>query len=396
MILALALLLASPEKPFYTYVGRIGVDSFLLAWGTRDAIGRTSPSHGEATAFVDGRVLRTRQNWIEVTGLRADQTYEYELLLGGQEFRGKVRTYPDESERLSFLVLGDYGKGNDAQRRLAQAMAQKVEERADGPSPVRFVLTTGDNLYAQVNLPFLKTRTGSQDKHWEETFFEPYREILKSTPFYPTPGNHDGDESEDEGDLVAYLDNFFFPGAKAGARYYAFGFGRLAEFFALDSTKNAPRGGAFVYAPGGAQSLWLKARLEAAKAPWKIPYFHHPPFTAGPHHRPSYEALRHWTDLFQAEGVRVVFNGHEHNFQLSTEDGPTGGVCYVVTGAGGELRDGKPGKFNVQGMSFLRAWTAQVHFLLVEIEGPRMTIAPITFEGRPAIPGSGFEVNLVR
>jgi len=60
-------------------------------------------------------------------------------------------------------------------------------------------------------------------------------------PFFPSLGNHDGNESEKHGDLEAMLDNFPYPQGKPG-RYYDFTYGDFARFFALDSTRNVQSG----------------------------------------------------------------------------------------------------------------------------------------------------------
>ena len=60
-------------------------------------------------------------------------------------------------------------------------------------------------------------------------------------PFFPTLGNHDGNETEKRADLPAILDNFPYPQDKP-ARYYKFTYGDLAEFFGLDSTRNSETG----------------------------------------------------------------------------------------------------------------------------------------------------------
>jgi hypothetical protein len=111
------------------------------------------------------------------------------------------------------------------------------------------------------------------------------------------------------------------------------------------------------------------------QAPWKIPYFHNPPFSAGPRHTASADDLAHWLRLFQKSGVRVAFSGHEHNFQYSDTGKETGGLRYVVSGAGGELRPG-----NVLGSmasSHIEGWSPQRHFLLVTIERGLMEITPM-------------------
>jgi hypothetical protein len=201
---------------------------------------------------------------------------------------------------------------------------------------------------------------------------------LKQIPFLPSLGNHDGNASENRSDMAAYLDNFFFPENRP-ARWYRFDFGGLADFFALDSTDNTASGHpAPSYAPNGEQSSWLAKVLGESKAAWKIPFFHHPPFNAGPGHGASSAVLRHWLDLFQRSGVKVVFTGHEHNFQFSRLDDETGHIRYIVTGAGGELRSG-----NVMpnmARAHIEGWAAVRHFLVVEIDGMAMRITPLSPE----------------
>ena len=245
-------------------------------------------------------------------------------------------------------------------------------------SPVRFVLTTGDNIYGDLNLGYISARSGDEDKHWESKFFRPYENILRQVPFFPTLGNHDGNASENRGDLAAYLDNFFFPGGVA-ARWYEFGYGGLADFFALDTTDNTESGRPRPsYGRSGAQFEWLAGALPRSRAPWKIAYFHHPPFNAGPGHGASLEALAPFIDLLRKAGVAVVFTGHEHNFQFSERGPATGNMLFVVTGAGGELRRGDVA--GTMERAHIAGWAPQRHFLAVEIEGRTMRILPLSYE----------------
>jgi tartrate-resistant acid phosphatase type 5 len=218
--------------------------------------------------------------------------------------------------------------------------------------------------------------SGDRDSHWRDRFFLPYEEILRRVPFYPTLGNHDCGESEASSDLEVYLDNFFFPSGLP-SQYYGFSYANFADFFALDSTGCTPSGDSVPqYLETGEQFQWLKKELSASKAPWKIPYFHHPPFTAGPTHAPRLKELQHFVRLFQDTGVEVVFNGHEHNFQYTAKgSGSAGDVTYVVTGAGGELRDRNiTTKLSQAGIA---AFANQRHFTVVEIEGKTMRITPV-------------------
>jgi hypothetical protein len=367
-------------------VGRLTSRSALLAWGStsgRDTIGRGSPSAGQAEVTIDGRPVTVdpARNWVEIP-LAPDTRYQYRVTLGGNPIgEGAFRTYPEQADRLTFLVLGDFGTGGAPQAAVANAMAGRLDDQEKAGDPVRFILTTGDNIYGKRFL-FWRTSTGNSDRHWESRFFAPYARVLRSVPFYPSPGNHDGSESERTGDLPVYLDNFFFPGeVRAGGRYYRFSFGSLAEFFALDTNKNLP---ALSIAPGSEQFQWVEQSLKASTARWKIPYYHHPRYCGGPGHgsRPDLDPL---VRLFERYSLSVAFNGHEHNWQPIEEKLASGRLLYhVITGAGGELRRSRPGTTSFDnGKARVAEWIAARHFTLVQIDGPKMTITPIGADNKP-------------
>jgi hypothetical protein len=375
---------AASAQTVYTYIGPVTENSALIAWGTADGrayntIGRDSRPLGEARVRIGGRTLQADKNWIEVTGLQPDTVYPYEVDINGKRAGGSaLRTWPARATKLVFFVIGDFGNGSGGQRAIANAMVAEFRRRAQTPDPVRFVLTVGDNIYSNVNLGYFQRGSGAADRDWQSKFYEPYKAIIEQIPFFPTLGNHDGNATESRDDLSTYLDNFFFPGNRP-ARWYQFNYGGLADFFGLDSTENTLTGHPSpAYGPEGEQSKWLADALPASRAPWKIPYFHHPPFNAGPGHGSSYGVLRHWVDLFAKSGVKVVFTGHEHNYQFSEADSETGGIRYFVTGAGGELRGGNVSD-NMQ-RAHIAGWAAVRHFLVVEIDGSTMKITPISTE----------------
>lgn len=380
-VLLLLLLPAQAAQKFYTYVGALDAESALLAWGTTEGdntIGRSSASHGKAVVKIGSRQLTTSQNWIRVEGLKPDTEYEYEVAVDGRQVgKGWLRTWPRKAGTLAFFVIGDYGNATRAQYRVARAMREEFERRRNSDFPIRFVLTTGDNIYGKLNMFLKYRRTGNSDRHWERTFFAPYETIISSIPFYPTLGNHDGNQSESQEDLDAYLDNFFFP-EDGPRRYYHFNYAGLADFFALDSTSNTnERDQKAPYLPEGEQHPWLKENLQkAASTPWRIAYFHHPPFTAGPVHASSRSFLKHFLELFERNRVQVVFTGHEHNFQASNAR-ETGGIQYIVTGAGGERRSGNILRWMQKAQ--ISAWSPQHHFLVVEVERDIMRISPKSF-----------------
>ena len=385
---AVALLAFCPglfAQKVYTYVGDIGPDFVLIAWGTAsgtNTIGRSSKPLGKATlqmADGGGELTVSDRNYAVIRGLTPDKEYHYELTIGGKKVGdGQVRTWPLKSEKLCYLVVGDYGSGDDSQARVAKAMWSEVQKHAGGDCPIRFVLTTGDNIYGKFGFTLKFSQTGTDDKDWDRKFYGPYEPILARVPFYPTLGNHDGNETEQRSDLGTYLDNFFFPGLQP-ARYYRFSYGGYADFFALDSTTNSETGPPTpAYSETGEQFQWAQKNLSESQVMWKIPYFHHPPFNAGPRHPAASADLAHFLELFRKSGVKVVFSGHEHNFQYSKKNAKTGDIRYVVSGAGGELRTGdiRGSMENAQ----IEGWAAQLHFLVVEMSGKEMRITPTSFD----------------
>ena len=74
--------------------------------------------------------------------------------------------------------------------------------------------------------------------------------------------------------------------------------------------------------------------------------------------------------LLERSGVRVMFTGHEHNFQHSRAKG----LDHFVTGAGGKVRDSPPDRFIE---AHTESWATDCHFLLAAISGSTMTVRAI-------------------
>ena len=71
--------------------------------------------------------------------------------------------------------------------------------------------------------------------------------------------------------------------------------------------------------------------------------------------------------LFERSGVKVLFAGHEHNFQHSLVDG----IHYFITGAAGKLRRSPPDRFEE---AHTVTWATECHFLLATIAGDKMSV----------------------
>ena len=97
------------------------------------------------------------------------------------------------------------------------------------------------------------------------------------------------------------------------------------ELFALDSDPSEPDG----TTADSVQAHWLEARLKASVAPWRVVYFHHPPYSSGPHGGELDCLNMRWP--FKEWGASIVYSGHDHTYERLDLDG----FPYIVNGVGG-------------------------------------------------------------
>jgi tartrate-resistant acid phosphatase type 5 len=388
-------------------------------------IGASSASYGPARVEVfdaSGALVRsavtTSTNFCWVSGLEADTEYTYRVLVKGEvwgrderrdwvtsegqkglqlignRYVNRFRTYPDPTrpaaKPLTFAIIGDFGTGikehDRPQKKVADALKRAVDIH-----DVRFILTTGDNIYASRRILGIPVGgQGDEDDDWYFTYYQPYRYIINRIPVYPSIGNHDSSETEDREDRGQVIDNLYIAerikGEEAAGRastdpglFYRFRYGSDIEFICIDTSRESIFSPRLYKHPKHAD--FLSKALPAGAAPensaplWRIPFGHHPPFCAGPsHHNTS--GMEELVQRFRLAGVRAVFSGHEHNFQHSLFDDMN---CFI-TGAGGKLRKDSPTRFQE---AKTISWAASLHFLLVTIDGKQMTIRAIGTEGEP-------------
>ena len=425
----------------YIYLPSVTHESALVAWGAfyfrvtskgpwklvddadlkyvhpprKDSIGARSAPYGPAHVEVYDRagalvsIAKTEAtNHCWLTGLAPDTDYTYKVVVKSDEwaqgerwdwsprdralvqtgarYDNRFRTHPHPktaAASLAFAVIGDFGVGmkDDKPDRRQQQVADALRLAVD-TEDVRFVLTTGDNIYAGRKLLGIPVgSTGDEDDDWFFTYFQPYRYILNRLPVYPSIGNHDAAESEDCDDRAQVEDNFYIceriSGEEASGRashgpglFYRFRYGADIEFLCIDTSKEGFFKGHRLFE---FPKHWTFVDASLPETPrgamWRIPFAHHPPYSAGPQHHNTREMARLFP-LFDRAGVVVMFSGHEHNFQHSQVNG----IDYFVTGAAGKFRGAVPDRF---AEAHTQSWSHLCHFLLVRIEGDRMVVRAI-------------------
>jgi hypothetical protein len=304
--------------------------------------------------------------------------------------------------RFSFIVYGDTrGRRDGTQEQyehslIVDSVISTIKRLENGQFPVRFVLQTGD---AVVN--------GRDARQWNKSFVDLINRVTTDggVPYFLAPGNHDvtGAETLDAPMRQEGLRNYLAAVANLipadgsqrrldGYPTYAFGYGN-AFFIALDSN----------IATNDKQFEWVKSQLEGldrARYPHVVAFFHHPPFSSGPHGgvivEPPAAALRaRYLPLFRRHHAAILFSGHEHLFEHWVEryedgDGRKYRLDHVVTGGGGAPLYAYRGEPDLR--EYLKTNSAQkvsldhivkpgldpggnpYHFLLVQVDGDRIRL----------------------
>jgi predicted phosphodiesterase len=256
-----------------------------------------------------------------ITGLAPATRYYYRVR-AGTEVLASGDTHWFETSAASggvrVVLFGDSGKGNTTQARMARRI---VRQEAD------LVLHTGDIVYSS-----------GEELKYNSRFFTPYAELLRHTPIYTSPGNHD---LYTHGGLP-YYNNFYLPTERSfdgSESHYSFDWGD-AHFVSINSTQ--------VTRP---VADWVASDLAASDKRWKFAWFHHAVYSCG-YHGSNANADSLLVPVFEAQGVDIVFTGHEHDYQRThpiRADQPLqqgddrnyvnpGGPLYVITGGGAEPR----------------------------------------------------------
>ena len=159
--------------------------------------------------------------------------------------------------------------------------------------------------------------------------------------------------------------------------FYRFRYGSDIEFVCIDTSKESFfRGYRLFEFPKHWEFVDQSFPAEGPHPTWRIPFAHHPLYSAGPQHHNT-KGMERLVPLFERSNVHVMFTGHEHNFQHSR----TEGFDHFVTGAAGKFRRSRPDDFED---AHTVSWATDCHFLLASIEGRRMTVRAIAAMDDPA------------
>lgn len=248
--------------------------------------------------------------------------------------------------RFSFIMYGDTRGRHDGSQLQAEhqlvieSMLSTIKKAAATPDPIRFVVQSGDAI-----------QDGSVAAQTTVSYAPLINRLMQEgdVPYFLAVGNHDVGNAVDLENprRVAGLRNYFAANAKlippdgsprrlAGYPSYAFGYGNT-YFIAVDS--DIP--------DDTTQIAWMRSQLaglDRRRYANVAVFFHHPPFSSGPHggatlERQAASIRSKWMPLFHQYHVRLLLTGHEHLYEHWVEHYSDASGAHrmdeIVSGGGG-------------------------------------------------------------
>ncbi len=274
--------------------------------------------------------------------------YRIQLLLSLLLLTGSVFAAPEGFSTIRFAAIGDYGSNSEGEKNVADLLKSKKPY---------FIITLGDNNYPRGCWSSIDRNIGQYYHQYIGNYIGKYGEGAAHNSFFPTLGNHDWRAKWLclEFGSLPYLRYFSLPDNQ---RYYDFVKGPV-HFFALDSDPHEPDGNTV----DSAQYQWFESKIKASKSPFKIVYFHHPPYSSGEHG--PYDNMN-WP--FAALGADVVLSGHEHNYERIERNG----IVYIINGIGGPPSLRAPGKNPDEASKFF--YSEHNGFMLITASSKRLNM----------------------
>jgi hypothetical protein len=262
-----------------------------------------------------------------------------------------AKPFPTEAEsanitKFGFIVYGDTrGRRDGSQEQyehslVMDSMLSEIKKSAKTEFPIRFVLQTGDAVV-----------DGKDTRQWNNSFVTIINRLTQQAGIYYflAPGNHDVTSAREITStnrlrgLSHYLEavSLLIPDERhmqrlPGYPCYSFGYGN-SFFLGIDSNI-AGETNQFNWAEGQLDGLDRK------RYPNVFAFFHHPPFSSGPHgggktEEAASEVRKKFMPLFRKHDVKAILTGHEHLFEHWVEryerDGKGFRIDEIVTGGGG-------------------------------------------------------------
>jgi acid phosphatase type 7 len=259
----------------------------------------------------------------------------YEFVFGDDTVIYRFRTMPGNIKHsdVTFIAGGD-----TMHDKLFMDKTNKVALRYDPD----FIVLGGDLAYAN--------GLASNTHRWDQWFRSIQEHLVdkenRIVPLVIGIGNHEvlngsytkhpgfEDTPEWKHKIAPFFFDFFaFPGIQG---YNVLDFGKYLSLIALDTNHANPI--------AGKQTVWLEKTLtERRKTNFVVPFYHVPAYpSVRPYSGGASKLVRdHFVPLFEANGVKLVFENHDHAYKRTYPifknkiDSTGKGITYVGDGAWG-------------------------------------------------------------
>lgn len=328
--------LAAPRVIRGPYLQQPTSSSIIIRWRT-DSATDSKVYYGPAMDNLSSSATDSRdttEHTVKLSGLAPYTKYYYAVgsvagIQRGPESRQYFMTapVPGTAQPIRLWAIGDFGKGSTEQGKVRDSYVNFT-----GDTHTDLWLWLGDNAYPD-----------GTDEEFQDKVFDSitgYHHLFQYMPFMPTPGNHDynsicpivcsKDPMKHKG---PYFDIVNVPteGEAGGVPshtelYYSYDYGNV-HFISLNSELGSlipvyDYNGVFTNGYGNLPLMkWLKQDLAATDKPWKIVYFHQPPYCgqdvdSDVFYEVYIHAMRdHFVPVLEQYGVDLVLSGHDHCYQ---------------------------------------------------------------------------------
>jgi hypothetical protein len=291
------------------YISKVTGTSAVISWWTNIPTGGAVTVAGRTFTDPAGTV---QHHAVSVTGRTAGSSYAYTVTSAGVSSGGTLTTAAAPGTTFSFAAIGDFG---------GQSPGEQQNATNIGGAGTSFIQTLGDNIYPSAGLPDPNLSTTYSD--FDGRFFKQFGPVIKSQAFYPANGNK---EYYGDGE---FWNAFPMPGTNHS--WYSYDWGD-AHILVLDSEQPVTT--------GSAQYNFAQADLAAHQGNrWRIVAIQRPAYSSTTASSSSKPVQQYLVPLFQAQHVNLVLSGNSHNYErtypLINGVPTTGGITYLVSGAGG-------------------------------------------------------------
>jgi hypothetical protein len=320
--------------------------SMIVKWRTNSATDsrvRYGLDPATLNSFVDNNTVTTEHE-VKLTGLIANTQYYYSIgttttVLAGGNANHHFITSPvsGTAKPTRIWVLGDSGTAN-----ANAAAVRDAYLNLTGSQYTDLWLMLGDNAYAS-----------GTDSEYQAAVFNMYPSMLRTSPLWPTLGNHDGVSADSATQTGPYYNIFKLPtqgeagGLASGTEaYYSFDYSNI-HFVCLESHETNR-------AINGAMMTWLQNDVNSTNKDWIIAFWHHPPYSKGSHNSDTDSQLTQMRQnalpILEQAGVDLVLTGHSHSYERSFlidgHYGLSGTFTNSMKKNGGSGRTNETGAYN--------------------------------------------------